>query len=44
MPPSVNAGFSVGYVLSDDRHINRKFSQFSLTASVRVFFSAGEIR
>jgi hypothetical protein len=44
MPPSVNAGFSVGYVLSDDRHINRKFSQFTLTASVRVFFSAGEIR
>jgi hypothetical protein len=44
MPPSVNAAFSVGYVLSDDRHINRKFSQLTVTVSARVFFSAGEIR
>jgi len=44
MPPSVSAGLSAGYVLSEDLHINRRFSQFTLTASVRVFFSAGEIR
>jgi len=44
MPPSVNAGFSVGYVLNDDRHLNRKTSQFTVTISARVFFSAGEIR
>jgi len=44
MPPSTNAGLAVGYVLSDDRHLNRKTSQFTLTATVRVFFQAGEIR
>ena len=44
MPPSVTAGLSVGYVLSEDRHINRKFAQFILTTSVRVFFNAGEVR
>jgi hypothetical protein len=44
MPPSTNAGLAVGYVLADDRHLNRKTSQFTLTATVRVFFQAGEIR
>lgn len=44
VPPSTNAGLAVGYVLSDDRHLNRKYSQFTLTATVRIFFQAGEIR
>jgi hypothetical protein len=44
MPPSVSAGLAVGYVLNDDRYINRKFSQFTLTVSVRVSFAAGELR
>jgi cell surface protein SprA len=44
MPPSVTAGLSIGYVLNDDRHINRKFSQFTLTASARLYFSAGQVR
>lgn len=44
MPPSVTAGVSAGYELTEDRHANRKFSQFTLTASVRIFFAAGEIR
>jgi len=44
LPPSVTAGLSIGYVLSDDRHTNRKFSQFTLTASARVYFSAGQVR
>jgi len=44
MPPTVTAGLSVGYVLTEDRHVNRKFSQFTLTATVRVAFNAGEVR
>jgi hypothetical protein len=44
MPPTVTAGLSVGYVLTEDRHVNRKFSQFTLTATVRVVFNAGEVR
>ncbi len=44
VPPTVTAGLSVGYVLTEDRHVNRKFSQFTLTATVRVAFNAGEVR
>jgi hypothetical protein len=44
MPPNVSAGLSVGYVLTDDRHTNRKFSQLVVTANVTMSFSAGEIR
>jgi hypothetical protein len=44
MPPNVSAGLSVGYVLTDDRHANRKFSQLVVTANVTMSFSAGEIR
>lgn len=44
MPPSVTAGLSVSYVLTDDAHTNRRFSQFVLTANVRVTYTAGEIR
>jgi hypothetical protein len=44
MPPSTNAGLAVGYVLADERHLNRKTSQFTLTVAVRIFFQAGEIR
>lgn len=43
-PPNVVAGLAAGYVLTDDRHLNRKFSLFTLTASARIFFSAGELR
>ena len=44
MPPSVTAGLSISYVLTEDAHTNRKFSQFVLTANVRVIYTAGEIR
>jgi hypothetical protein len=44
MPPSVTAGLSVSYVLTEDAHTNRKFSQFVLTANVRVVYTSGEIR
>ncbi|MBI1723365.1 MAG: cell surface protein SprA [Gemmatimonadetes bacterium] len=44
MPPNVSAGLSVSYVLNEDAHANRKFSQFVVTANVTVSFSAGEIR
>ncbi len=44
MPPSTNAGLAVGYVLADERHLNRKTAQFTLTATVRVFFQAGQIQ
>jgi hypothetical protein len=41
MPPNSSAGFSAAYVRTEDRHLNRKLSQFTLTASVRIFFQAG---
>ena len=44
MPPSVNAGLAMGYVLTDERQLNRKFAQFTLTMSVRVFLAAGQLR
>ncbi len=44
MPPSVTAGLAASYVITDERQLDRKFAQLSLTASVRVFFSAGELR
>jgi hypothetical protein len=44
MPPNVSAGVGVSYILTEDAHSNRKFSQFVVTASVTVAFSAGAIR
>jgi hypothetical protein len=44
MPPNVTAGLSVSYVVSEDAHTNRKFSQFVLMGNVRVIYTAGEIR
>ncbi len=44
MPPNVVAGLAVGYVLTDDRQFNRKFSQLTITVSVRLLFAAGQIR
>jgi len=44
LPPSVSAGLALGWVLSDDRHLNRKFSQFTLTLTGRISFAAGELR
>ncbi|HEY2807097.1 MAG TPA: cell surface protein SprA [Gemmatimonadales bacterium] len=44
LPPSVVAGLAIGYVLTDDRHLNRAFSQFTLTASARLIFNAGQVR
>jgi hypothetical protein len=44
MPPNVSAGLSVGYILTEDAHINRKFSQLVITAAVTVNFRAGEAR
>jgi len=44
MPPNASAGLSVSHVVTEDVHANRKFSQFVLTATVRVSFQAGEVR
>jgi len=44
MPPSVSAGFSVGYILTNDAYLDRKFAQFVLTLSVSVNFQAGQPR
>ncbi len=44
MPPNVTAGLAASYVVTDERQLDRKFAQFTLTASVRVFFNAGELR
>ena len=42
MPPNISAGLSASYVLTEDVTTNRKFSQLTLTATVRVVFQAGE--
>jgi hypothetical protein len=44
MPPNVSAGIAVGYTLTSDAVLNRKFSQFSLTVSVTVNLQAGQPR
>ena len=44
MPPNVSAGASVGYILTDDAYLDRKFAQFVLTFSVSVNFQAGQPR
>jgi len=44
MPPNVSAGFSLGYILTTDSYIDRKFAQFVLTFSVTVNFRAGNAR
>ena len=44
MPPNVSAGVAVGYILTNDAYLNRKFAQFVLTFSVSVNFQAGQIR
>ena len=44
MPPNVSAGVSVSYIVTEDAHLNRKFAQWVVAASVTVAFTAGEIR
>lgn len=44
MPPNVTAGLSISNVITEDRHLNRKFSQFVITGSVRIAITAGELR
>jgi len=44
MPPNVSAGLSVGYILTTDAYLDRKFAQLVLTASVTVNFRAGQPR
>ena len=44
MPPNVSAGLSFGYILTEDAHIDRKFSQVVITVAVTVNFQAGTPR
>ena len=44
MPTNVSAGLSFGYILTEDAHIDRKFSQVVIKASVTVNFQAGSPR
>ena len=44
MPPNVSAGLALGYILTDDAYLDRKFGQFVLTLSVTVNFAAGQQR
>jgi hypothetical protein len=44
LPPQMSAGLGVSYIVTEDAHANRKFSQLTVTASVTVNFSAGTIR
>ena len=44
LPPNVSAGLGVGYTLTTDAVLDRKFAQFTFTVSVNVNFQAGEPR
>ena len=44
LPPNISAGISVGYILTEDAHINRKFAQLVVTAAVTVNFQSGTPR
>jgi hypothetical protein len=44
LPPNVSAGLALSYVLTEDAHANRKFSQLQLLAHVLVSFTAGDLR
>ena len=44
MPPNISAGISIGYILTEDAHLNRKFAQLVVTAAVTVNFQAGTPR
>ncbi len=43
MPPNVSAGLSIAYILTEDKHVDRKFSQLVITAAVTVNFQAGTL-
>lgn len=43
-PPSLSAGFQMAYLLDDERQINRKISQLTLTAFVQLNTNVGQIR
>ncbi len=44
LPPNVSAGLAVGYTLTSDAILDRKFAQFTFTVSVNVNFQAGQPR
>ncbi len=44
LPPNVSAGLAVGYTLTTDEIVDRKFGQFTFTVSVNVTFQAGQPR
>jgi hypothetical protein len=43
-PPTLSAGLQVAYDLDDERQINRKVSQLTLTAFVQLNTNVGQIR
>ena len=43
-PPSLSAGFQMGYVVNDDRQTNHKTAQLVITAFVNLSTSVGQIR
>lgn len=42
LPPNVSAGLAIGYTLTTDNVLDRKFAQFTFTVSVNVNFQAGQ--
>jgi hypothetical protein len=43
-PPSLSAGFQMGYVVNDERQTNHKTAQLVITAFVNLSTSVGQIR
>jgi len=44
VPPNLTAGLSASYLVSEERHFDRKFSQLTFTAFIQLSFISGEIR
>jgi hypothetical protein len=43
-PPNLTGGLSASYLVSEERHFDRKFSQLTFTAFIQLSFISGEIR
>ena len=44
LPPNMNAGFQMAYLLNEERQTNRKVAQLVITAFVQLAVSVGQLR
>jgi hypothetical protein len=44
LPSNMGAGLQMAYVLNEERQLNRKISQFVITAFVQISASVGQLK